>query len=161
MPGGRPPKPRVLKLLAGTLRKDRDTKRARPKAPAAGAKCPSPPSRLGKIAKEEWRRVAPFLFRRGLLTRENVTKLAAYCQSCGRWWEYEKVIDEQGATFTTEKGYVCQRPEVTLSQKERTLMRQMATDFGLSPASPNFGIEEQEAKADPAEAFIFGGKKLG
>lgn len=155
MPGGRPPKSRVLKLLTGTLRKDRDVKRARPKAPPAGAKCPAPPSRLGRLAKEEWRRVAPFLFRRGLLTKQNVTDLAAYCQSCGRWWEYEKVIDEQGATFTTEKGYVCQRPEVTLSQKERTLMRQLAADFGITPASVNFGIDEPETKADPTEDFLF------
>lgn len=65
------------------------------------------------------------------------------------------MIDEQGATFTTEKGYVCQRPEVTLSQKERTLMRQLAADFGITPASVNFGIDEPETKADPTEDFLF------
>jgi P27 family predicted phage terminase small subunit len=148
----------VLKLLSGTLRKDRDVK-PKVKRPPAGAKCPSPPSWLGRIAKEEWRRVAPFLFRRGLLTKQNVTELAAYCQSCARWREYEKVVDESGTTFTTEKGYVCQRPEVTLSQKERVMMSQFGTKFGITPDSANFGTDEPDAPRDVTADFLFGKPK--
>jgi len=159
MAGGRPPKPRVLKLLTGTLRKDREAKKPRLRKPAAGAKCPSPPSVMGKLAREEWRRVAPFLFRRGMLTLQNRSSLAAYCQSYGRWVGYEKVIDEHGATFTTEKGYVCQRPEVTQSQKERLTMLKFATEFGLTPSSDaKFGADETDTPKDVTADFLFPAK---
>ena len=158
MPGGRPPKPRVLKLLAGTLRPDREARKPRPRPPKAGARCPTPPSVLGKIAREEWRRVAPWLFKRGMLTQQSRANLAAYCQSYARWIAYERVIDEQGTTFTTEKGYVCQRPEVTQSQKERLTMLKFATEFGLTPSSASKFGEDPPVEKDEADAFLFGAK---
>ena len=155
--GGRPRKPSALKLLTGTFRKDRAPKRE-PK-PKAEKHIPAPPSFLGRVAKEEWRRVTPELYRLGLLTKVDRASLAGYCQSYARWIECEKVVTEMGVTFMTEKGYVCQRPEVSIAQKERALMRQFANDFGLNPSSRSrIDTPEPEKPKDQDEDFLFGAK---
>jgi len=76
---GPPPKPTALKLFAGTFRKDRAPKRE-PK-PAQTKGFPKPPSFLGQIAKQEWRRVVPELHKLGILTKVDRAALAAYCES--------------------------------------------------------------------------------
>lgn len=149
---GRPRKAANLKLVQGTYRPDRD-KRVKP-AETKGRKCPSPPSYLGRVAKLEWRRIAPDLFRKGLLASGETATLAAYCQAFARWREFDQVVTEQGPTFTTEKGYVCQRPEVTLAQKEREAMVKYASYFGLNP-SDRIATDENPT-ADPDAEFLLG-----
>jgi hypothetical protein len=48
--------------------------------PAAAPECPSPPAHLGAYAGDEWWRLAPELFRLGLLTTLDVARSAR----CGR-----------------------------------------------------------------------------
>ena len=57
-----------------------------------------------------------------------------FCQSYARWQEAEEAIAEHGLTFTTEKGYVMQRPEVIISRNERRRLLDAAVQLGLTPA---------------------------
>lgn len=154
---GPPPKPTVLKLLTGNPGK-RKLNRREPK-PKSAPRPPSPPSFLGKLAKEEWRRVVPELHRLGLLTKLDRAALAAYCQSWARYIEADKVITDHGMTFMTDKGYVCQRPEVTIAQKERSQMKQFASQFGLTPASRSSINTGEAPPADPDDDFLFNKNK--
>src|SRR4051812_41683042 len=108
-PRGRPPKPTVLKLLAGNPGKRKRNKRE-PKM--KGGKI-TPPSWLGRAAKIEGTRVlkvAPV----GLLTQGDRQMFAQYCQNSARIAELEKIVTDNGYTFLTDKGYVVQRPEIAI-----------------------------------------------
>jgi P27 family predicted phage terminase small subunit len=151
---GRPPKPTATKILTGTFRKDRAPKREY--QPRKTKKLPSPPSFLGKVAREEWRRVIPDLHAKGLLTVVDRGAITMYCQDWARWVQYEKFIDEMGATYVTENGYPVQRPEVALAQKYQAAAAARANSFGFNPAART-RIEVPEPKTeDPDDAFIFG-----
>jgi P27 family predicted phage terminase small subunit len=150
------PLPTALKLMRGTLRQTKAARRE--PQPDRLPDCPPPPRYLNRVAREEWRRVAPVLHQWGGLRDGDQTKLATYCQAVARWREAERVIDEQGMTFRTESGYVVQRPEVSISRAQATLVRQLGSDFGLDPSSRSriTAPEPPEEQTDPAETFLFG-----
>jgi P27 family predicted phage terminase small subunit len=107
-------------------------------------------------------RLAKRLHRLGLLTEVDRSKFAMYCQAYARWQECEKVIDEQGMSFTTEKGYVCQRPEVSISAKYFEMARKVGAEFGIDPAARSrIDVPEPEKPKDTAEDFLFGKKGNG
>ena len=126
----RPAKPTTIKLLEGNPGKRRIDPEPQPERGI-----PTCPAWLDIEAKREWRRITPELDRLGLLTLIDRTALAAYCQSFARWFHAEKARSEHGDTMTSESGYVSMRPEVTISQKERALMKSFLVDFGLTPSS--------------------------
>ncbi len=94
---------------------------------------PQCPKHLDNTARKEWRRVAPILFEHGLLTELDTAALASYCQNYARWIDCEEIIAEEGLTFTTEKGYIGQRPEVGLANKCMTTIKDFCKEFGLTP----------------------------
>jgi phage terminase small subunit len=108
---GRKPTPTHLKLVRGNPGR-RPLNRAEPK-PAAGM--PTAPAHLSTEAKTEWRRVAPELYRLGILTRLDRSALAAYCQCYGRWRQAEEAI----TTLTTQaaNGYLVQHALIGIANK--------------------------------------------
>src|SRR6185295_11722849 len=129
MPRGRKRKPQHLKLIEGTDRPDRAPKRP----PKFSGKL-SPPSWLGTLGKVEWKRIvrqAPD----GLFTSADRQLLAQYCQNCARLAELEKIVTDQGYTFQTEKGYVCQRPEASMLRSLQQLQVRICEQLGFSPTS--------------------------
>ena len=112
MAGGRPRKPRNLKVLAGTYRKDRD--HGEPDFPETdGAQ---PPEWLdGTDARDEWDRVVALLEANGVLTEADLTMLAHYCNVHGKVVRYWRVGDT---------------PAIGLIQR----LEAMAGKFGLTPS---------------------------
>lgn len=125
------PKPTALRRLEGNPGK-RPLNRREPRPRPVAPKCPA---WLLPEARREWRRVRPELERLGLLTVVDGVALAGYCQSYARWREAEAAIDEHGATFTTDTGYVGVRPEVAIAQRSLQMLRAFCAEFGLTPAS--------------------------
>ena len=153
---GRKPKPTHIKLLTGNPGK-RKVNTREPK-PAAGA--PTCPGWLNRAAKVEWRRIlkdSPV----GLVTKLDRQVLAQYCQNVARIAELEQIVDEQGYTFLSEKGYVCQRPEMGMLKNLQTIQRALCAELGFSPSSRSrVTIAAPPATQDPDEAFLFG-KRTG
>jgi P27 family predicted phage terminase small subunit len=150
---GRPRKPTHLKVLTGTFRKSREN----PREPKPKAGTPQCPAWLGAVAKAEWRRIIPEMRAMGTLNTADRAEMARYCQAWARWQECEKVIDEMGMTFTTDKGYVVQRPEVGNSLKYQKAMSEAASKLGLNPqARSTVKVPEKKASTDPTEDFLFG-----
>lgn len=153
---GRKPKPTTLKLLAGNPGK-RKLNRREPKVKPG---VPAPPSWLGKVAKTEWRRVtkeAPL----GLLTKLDRQVLAQYCQNVQRIGELEQIVTESGYTFVSEKGYVCQRPEMGMLKNLQTIQRGLCAELGFSPSSRSRVTITEPPKQDTDEEFLFGNSRRG
>lgn len=129
---GRKPKPTQLKVLEGNPGK-RPLNAAEPQPRPERPTCPR---WLLPEAKREWRRIVPELARLGLLTIVDRAALAAYCQAYARWRQAEEELARlKNTVMATPSGYVQQLPQVTISQKERQLMKAFLTEFGLTPAS--------------------------
>src|SRR3970040_350941 len=142
---GPPPKPDRLKVLAGNPGK-RPLKKAQAKPAAKGPTCPEG---LSPEARAEWRRVAPELVRRGLLTPLDRAAFAAYCQSYAHWQQCQRVVVKEGPLYLAAKGRLRERPEVDLARKDGQFRRAFAVEFGLTPsAQSRLSIDEPPAEED-------------
>ena len=115
---------------------------------------PSCPSWLREEAKQEWRRLAPQLARRGLLTELDRTAFACYCQSYADWRQAQQAVEERGAVYVTPRGQLRERPEVAIGQRYLKFARDFGAEFGLSPESRSafppdaFPDEDDESDLD-------------
>ena len=129
---GPAPRPTALRILDGNPSKE-PINLAEPKPRVTRMRCPS---WLMPEAKKEWRRIVPELRRLKLLTMVDRSGLMGYCQSFARWKQAEEVLTTEGLIFKSETtGYVQQRPEVSISQKQLALMRAFLHEFGLTPSA--------------------------
>lgn len=109
----RPRKPRALKIIAGTVRADRD--RYPVLALPLAESVPEAPSWLPNLhAVREWARLAPALHAAGLLTEVGLSALGMLCALHGRLVQ------------TWSAG---ESPKIYLIAQYRSL----ASDFGLTP----------------------------
>lgn len=152
---GPAPKPTALKRLEGNPGKRAlATGELEPRVPA---KAPAPPAFLDEVATKEWKRVAPELHRLGLLTVVDIMALAAYCQCYSDYLTAREAIARAGGnpTFTTDKGYVGQRPEVTIAQKSLALMKAYMAEFGMTPsARARMALPQEPTEQDPLDEFL-------
>src|SRR5437660_10910772 len=115
---GRKPKPTHLKILTDNPGK-RPLNQDEPEPAPGGME--RPPAWLNKRAKAEWRelmRDAP----PGLLTRLDRKTAALYCQTVAQIIALQAIVEEEGLTFLSEKGFVCQRPELGMLNKEKAIL---------------------------------------
>lgn len=123
--------PTKLKLLRGNP--GRRPIRPEPQ-PRIDNESPKPPDYLGKDARAEWLRVAPELYRLGLLTVIDISALAAYCNAFGRWTAAEREVGDK-LTIETSNGNTVQNPLVGIANAAARDMVKFAAEFGLSPAA--------------------------
>ena len=150
---GRTPKPSGLRRLQGN-----PGHRPLPKAePKPRPICPHRPQWLVGEARKEWERIAPELRRLGLLTTVDRAALAAYCQNYARWVKAEEFLSANDWTFTTDNGYIQQRPEIGIAHKAMALMKAFCQEFGLTPASRTRISVPEPPKGDPFEEWLRSG----
>jgi P27 family predicted phage terminase small subunit len=145
---GRRPKPTTLKLLEGNPGK-RSLNLWEPTPPVSIPPCPA---HLSAEARKEWRRMGRQLAVLGLLTNIDRTALALYCQSWGRWIEAETAFRQYGLMVKSPSGFPMQSPYLAVANKSMEQMRQLLTEFGMSPASrTRLGVNPVEAEPDPLD----------
>ncbi len=132
-------KPKRLKVLEGTFRKDREQD-VKPLIKCEN--CPKAPDFLSKEALAEWNRIAPDLHKVGLLTDLDIAAFAAYCQLYARFAEASKEID---ATDDEE----VKKNLSSIAHKAFTGCLQIAKEFGLTPSSrskvnPTMAVKKEE-----------------
>lgn len=125
---------------------------------------PKPPNFLDKIAKNEWKRIAPVVFKVGILTEGDIAALAAYCESYSQWVTAVKAIQARAPdnktpaplTFTTDTGYQQQIPEISIANNAKKQMLSFAKEFGLTPSSrlDNNNADEIEKSETSIMDFI-------
>jgi len=95
-----------------------------------------PPTWLSKHAKAEWRRVAPILVDRRILTDTDLTSLEHYCTAAGHVREMQKIIAREGSVVMTERGPRA-HPAVRIQADAMNRARLIGNELGLSPTSRN------------------------
>lgn len=130
-------------------------------------KAPTPPPFLDKVAKKEWKRLAPIVYKAGLLTEADIGAFAAYCHSYSQWVMADKAIqarkDSDNAlpplTFVTDKGYSMQIPEINIVNSAKKQMLTFAREFGLTPSSRSGMASPLETEDKKASIMEFISKK--
>lgn len=109
-------------------------------APEPGDGVPVMPTFLCAEAVGFWNSLVPLLLDMKLLTIADGDSLALYCQSLARLAECERVINEEGLTYTqfAEDGSIRMiraRPEQRMAKELYTIVSRLGKEFGLSPSS--------------------------
>jgi P27 family predicted phage terminase small subunit len=139
MPGP-PPTPLHLRLLRGNPGK----RALRPEPePARGEACPDPPPFVVGYAADEWWRVAPELWRLGLLRITDTAALSVYCVSYSRWRTAEETLARLAESDPTTSALLIKatdgnprrNPLVKIAADAADAMIRFAGEFGLTPVA--------------------------
>lgn len=141
---GRKPKPTAQKRLEGNP----GQRRLNDAEPIPGLDLPEPPAWLMTDARKEWFRVAPDLIRMGVLTGDDWTNFAAYCQTWARLCNLERRMKR--ATFEERHD----RKIVTTFRDYLMQLRSLGSEFGLTPASRTRLSGDPKDKGDDFEDFV-------
>ena len=149
MPNNR--KPTALRVLEGNPGR-RPIRATEPKPPVEGLICPA---KMSREAKSEWARIVPQLKACGLLTRLDRALLVLYCETWADYVELRLNVIEFGRTFSTPNGYPMTRPEVKQLEIAQAQLRQLAAEFGLSPAArTRLEAPSPNAQRDDLDALL-------
>ena len=148
---GRPKTPTALKILRGNPGK-RPLNNCEPQPPSDGI---TMPPHLGEVAAARWGELLPMLQATRVMTRADVEALARYCDTWEWWLAVRAKLKKEGDTYPIlndggEIKYIAQRPEVSIAHKLAGQLRQLESDFGLSPAARTSLKVEPDAKAESA-----------
>ena len=94
--------------------------------------CPPPPAWLTKHAKAEWRRAAPELQARGLLTEDVMATVEAYCVAAGMIRETEEIMAAEGRLIQGKDG-AAPHPAFRMQNTAMREARLLAAELGLTP----------------------------
>lgn len=127
---GRKPKPTALKVLEGNP----GGRKLNNREPKSNSGIPVCPGWLLPEAKNEWKRLAKKLHQMGILTVNDRTTFAAYCQSYARWREANEHLENEGSVCLTKNGFEQPSAWVAIANTNQKLMMQAAAEFGLTPS---------------------------
>jgi P27 family predicted phage terminase small subunit len=91
----------------------------------------SPPAWLSAFANDEWKRVAPALAKRGVLTPEVQGIVAAYCSAIGTVRQAEITLAKDGMTVAAQQGGVRAHPLIGVKTQATSVALQLAKRLGL------------------------------
>lgn len=98
----------------------------------APGRCPSAPAWLSSQAKAEWKRAAPQLHGRKLLSADTLATLESYCVAVGIVRECEEIMGREGRMVETEDGGK-PHPAFKMQSAAMREARLLATELGLTP----------------------------
>lgn len=133
---GPKPQPTKFKILRGNPGKQA-LNADEPQPPTDGVVMPP---HLGEIAARRWGELMPMLQATRVMTRADIEALARYCDTYEWWLAVRAKLKAEGDTYPIlndggEVKYIAQRPEVSIAHKLSQQLRQLESDFGLSPAA--------------------------
>jgi P27 family predicted phage terminase small subunit len=154
--GGHNQKPTQLKILQGTFRRHR-AKKGEPK-PAPVTAVPKPPRHLNGFGKWMWRRIAPELVEKQILTVLDLQALEILCDAYGFYRAARAAMLRKGRTL---QQYLSDRnsqttPEATMMRQCWNTFKGFMAEFGLSPSSrAKLDIPTPKGKEqDPMEELL-------
>jgi len=160
VPGGRPRKPRALKLVQGTDRPDRANRNA--PAPSS-VPLPPPPKDLTAHEKRSWKHLAALIDPLRVAAAADVVAFREMVRCHGiihqAWDELRKAGGELTYEVVTEAGLsIRKRPEMEIIATFQKLLDAKLGRFGLTPAErEKVSRAGDEAAGDPLDEFAIGG----
>lgn len=153
--GGRPPKPTAVKKRQGN-----PGRRPLNENEPVFEGTTTPPAHLDKIARNEWRRLAPRLGFHKMLTPADRTAFAAYCAAYSTHVRAELALAKKSTlAYKTSSGVLRPWPEVQISNQALSQMHRFLTEFGLTPSSRSRLNIETPGRPSEDEDFLFGDGK--
>jgi P27 family predicted phage terminase small subunit len=156
---GRPAKPTSLKVLHGD-RKDRiNTSEPQPTEstvtpPAWLALADAETEQAHESALDVWRRMAPDLIKRGVLTAWDVEAFAVYCDAVVKFRQASLEVTRGGMTIEGARGSV-KNPAVTAAKDYADLMQRYGARFGLTPSDrASLSVKGDEDAGKGAERLL-------
>jgi P27 family predicted phage terminase small subunit len=154
--------PTNLRLLRGNPgRRPLPKNEVKPERPST---IPEPPDWLDDYAVEEWRRVAPGLWRTGLLTEPDVGVLSAYCFSHSQLRTAAEILNRMRANdagglrglivSTKDKGTTV-NPLIWVANSAAKAMGRYAAELGMTPAS-RVGLDGGDQQPRRFEGLLAG-----
>lgn len=150
---GRPAKPNHLKVLAGTEERYINRDEAIP-SEAHPSDTLVPPVTLSDGAMDVWRRLAPDLHDKGVLTPWDTDVFALYCENVATWHECKALL---GGEYTARgaAGGVIKSPYWQIMRDAQADILRIASRFGLTPS------DRASLKVEKADKHIAaGGERL-
>lgn len=145
---GPAPRPTALKLLSGTVRKDRAAVSEPKPPPVETAK---PPAGLPLAVRNVWKARAPRLIELGLLTLNDLDTFRLYCEAWVEKGELEREIKKVGKTYVLN-GCVMKRPECGMLEACLARLQKLGARFGMAP-SDRTRINAPAPKAEKENPF--------
>jgi P27 family predicted phage terminase small subunit len=140
-----PPKPTALKIVQGTLRKDR----ANPREPKPAGALGAAPDWFSDLQRQYWDhalRSAP----KGLLTQLDSTTLVSYCVAAAAFEETTQFIQKTGRVVKGSTGTAVLNPGVRAQALANAAMMKAASEMGFTPSSrARVSVGEESAEDDP------------
>lgn len=142
--------PEEVKKARGTYREDRDG--GGPEFTAAVP--PAPPRGMHRTAAAEWKRLAPLLVVRGLLTEADWLAWQMGFAAYDTWLTSSETIRKEGSVLWTEKGYPLPHPEVAIAGRAYQALWRFCREFGLTPSARTGLNIKPPPQADPLEEML-------
>lgn len=125
---------------------------------------PNPPVWLGSIAKKEWKRLMPMLYKTKVYTDADFAAFAAYCHSYEQWVMAEKAMAATKADKNSlpeliyeDKNALKPVPYIAIANEAKKQMLSFAREFGLTPSSrSNMSAVESEDAPSSIMEFMRG-----
>ena len=120
---------------------------------AMTGRCASAPSWLPQHAKSEWKRAAPELHGRNLLTEDVLATLESYCVSVGLIRETEEIMGREGRLIEGPNG-AAPHPAFRMQNTAMREARLLAAELGLTPHRRGTGVIEGKPNNDKWEGDL-------
>jgi P27 family predicted phage terminase small subunit len=86
-------------------------------------------------ALDEWNRIAPSLFKIGILSKDNRSALATLCLAWADFQSLRRDIEEEGWTLLGSSGHSIKNPKAILMNEARLAVLRYSQEFGVTPSS--------------------------
>lgn len=96
---------------------------------------PAPPSWLGAMARDEWRRVVPQLLHDGVLSKDNRAALTVYCEAWDEFHLAKRRLRKDGYFVPGSLGSLVAHPAIQLLNHASARILRFAQEFGLTPSA--------------------------
>ncbi len=160
--GGRPRKPKQLKVIQGTFRKDRNPEQE-PEPSPVNPTSMKPPTSLNKWAKKFWNDHLEEFVQIGLITSADLQTFEMTAQTYGAWKESEYEIYHDDFKRKRSIGqYMKSRdynrknmPELIVMEKSRLDFVRLSGLIGMNPVSRNrIDIKKALPEKDPMSELL-------
>lgn len=129
---GRPPVPTALAALRGNPG-HRPLNTLEPVVEDTGI--PGAPRDLDDSEIEEWNRLAPILYKMGVLKSIDVDELANYCRAYVRYKDAHQSLTPETFTIVAGNGSRVANPLIRVIEQAATEMHRIRQGFGMTPAA--------------------------
>ena len=121
----------------------------------AAGKVAHPPWLKGEGLKI-WRRMAPTLIARKLLSSADVDTFGRYCRNYARWLKMQATMDKEGETYESESAHGKLKrahPAFMISDRLERMMLTIEDRFGLNPAERQRMFAARASQPLPTDLF--------